>query len=57
MPHLQRLGAEVNLGQLTGLAEYKDMLAENLDNWAQQERYQGVEGTLCKQIVLVWRSS
>ncbi|MCL5426679.1 MAG: Rpn family recombination-promoting nuclease/putative transposase [Gammaproteobacteria bacterium] len=50
--HLQRLGAEVNLDQLNSLVEDKDMLAENLENWAQQERHQGVEGTLRKQIVL-----
>lgn len=36
--HLQRLGAEVNLDQLNSLVEDKDMLAENLENWAQQER-------------------
>jgi len=36
--HLQRLGTEVNLDQLNSLVEDKDMLAENLENWAQQER-------------------
>ena len=36
--HLQRLGAEVNLDQLNSLVEDKDMLAENLENWAKQER-------------------
>jgi hypothetical protein len=39
--HLQRLGAEVNLDQLNSLVEDKDMLAENLENWAQQERQEG----------------
>jgi len=36
--HLQRLGAEVNLDQLNSLVEDKDMLAENLESWAQKER-------------------
>jgi predicted transposase/invertase (TIGR01784 family) len=36
--HLQRLGADVNLDQLNSLVEDKDMLAENLENWAQKER-------------------
>ena len=39
--HLQRLGAEVDLNQLNSLVEDKDMLAENLQNWAQQERQEG----------------
>ena len=39
--HLQRLGTEVNLNQLNSLVEDKDMLAENLENWAQQERQEG----------------
>jgi hypothetical protein len=39
--HLQRLGAEANLDQLNSLVEDKDMLAENLENWAQQERQEG----------------
>jgi len=43
--HLQRLGADVNLDQLNSLVENKDMLADNLENWAQQERHQGVEDT------------
>ena len=38
---LQRLGAEVDLNQLNSLVEDKDMLAENLQNWAQQERQEG----------------
>ncbi|WP_249325004.1 hypothetical protein [Vreelandella boliviensis] len=41
--HLQRLGAEVNLNQLNSLVEDKDMLAENLENWAQQERQVGIQ--------------
>ncbi|PKH58589.1 MULTISPECIES: hypothetical protein [unclassified Halomonas] len=39
--HLQRLGAEVDFTQLNSLVEDKDMLAENLENWAQQEREEG----------------
>ncbi|MDR5865065.1 Rpn family recombination-promoting nuclease/putative transposase [Halomonas campisalis] len=39
--HLQRLGAEVNLDQLNSLVEDKDMLAENLENWAKKERLEG----------------
>ncbi|MDQ7732993.1 hypothetical protein QT231_09810 [Halomonas sp. SpR1] len=39
--HLQRLGAEVDLNQLNSLVEDKDMLAENLENWAQQEHQEG----------------
>tara|TARA_R110000796_G_scaffold45625_2_gene110532 strand:+ start:583 stop:978 length:396 start_codon:yes stop_codon:yes gene_type:complete len=41
--HWQRLGAEVNLNQLNSLVEDKDMLAENLENWAQQERQVGIQ--------------
>jgi predicted transposase/invertase (TIGR01784 family) len=41
--HLQRLGAEVDLNQLNSLVEDKDMLAENLENWAQQERQVGLQ--------------
>tara|TARA_R110001606_G_scaffold282249_1_gene430895 strand:- start:1 stop:963 length:963 start_codon:yes stop_codon:yes gene_type:complete len=41
--HLQRLGAEVDLNQLNSLLEDKDMLAENLENWAQQERQVGIQ--------------
>ncbi|AVI61512.1 hypothetical protein [Halomonas sp. GFAJ-1] len=43
--HLQRLGAEVNLDQLNSLVEDKDMLAENLENWAQKERQVGRQET------------
>ncbi|WP_322527374.1 Rpn family recombination-promoting nuclease/putative transposase [Chromohalobacter canadensis] len=39
--HLQRLGAEVNLDRLNSLVEDKDMLAENLQTWAQKERQEG----------------
>ncbi|WP_280565107.1 hypothetical protein, partial [Chromohalobacter sp. 48-RD10] len=39
--HLQRLGAEVNLDRLNSLVEDKDMLAENLQTWAQKEREEG----------------
>jgi predicted transposase/invertase (TIGR01784 family) len=41
--HLQRLGAEVDLNQLNSLVEDKDMLAENMENWAQQERQVGIQ--------------
>ena len=41
--YLQLLGAKANLDQLTSLMEDKDMLAENLENWAQQERQAGIE--------------
>ena len=46
--HLQRLGAEVDLNQLNSLVEDKDMLAENLQNWAQQERQEGEKLGLVK---------
>ncbi|MDR5886517.1 Rpn family recombination-promoting nuclease/putative transposase [Vreelandella janggokensis] len=46
--HLQRLGAEVDLNQLNSLVEDKDMLAENLENWAQQERQEGEKLGLVK---------
>ncbi len=46
--HLQRLGAEVDLNQLNSLVEDKDMLAENLENWAQQEREEGEKLGLVK---------
>ncbi|NWO04475.1 MAG: Rpn family recombination-promoting nuclease/putative transposase [Alteromonadaceae bacterium] len=36
--HLQRLGTDVGLDELNSLVEDKDMLAENLENWAQRER-------------------
>jgi predicted transposase/invertase (TIGR01784 family) len=41
--YLQRLEAKANLDQLTSLMEDKDMLAENLENWAQQEHQAGIE--------------
>jgi len=43
--HLQRLGAEVNLDQLNSLVEDKDMLAENLESWAQKERQKVLQET------------
>ena len=46
--HLQRLGAEVDLNQLNSLVEDKDMLTENLQNWAQQERQEGEKLGLVK---------
>jgi hypothetical protein len=48
--HLQRLGAEINLDQLNSLVEDKDMLAENLENWAKKEQQQGGTHLLIKQI-------
>lgn len=39
--HLQRLGAGVNLTELNSLMEDRDMLAENLENWAKKERQEG----------------
>ncbi|WP_430468696.1 hypothetical protein [Vreelandella titanicae] len=36
--YLKRLGAEANLDQHNSLMEDKDMFAENLEHWAQQER-------------------
>ncbi len=39
--HLQWLGAGVNLEQLNSLVEDRDMLAENLENWAKKERQEG----------------
>lgn len=50
--HLQRLGAEITLDQLNSLVEDKNMLAENLESWAQKERHQSIESTLRKQIIL-----
>ncbi|WP_278361558.1 DUF4351 domain-containing protein [Stutzerimonas kunmingensis] len=41
--HLQRLGAVVNLDRLNSLVEDRDMLAENLENWAKKERQEGRE--------------
>ena len=41
MPHPHWLEADINLDQLNSLVEDKDMLAENLENWALQERQAG----------------
>ncbi len=41
--HLQRLGAEIHLERLHSLVEDRDMLAENLQNWAKKERQEGRE--------------
>ena len=41
--HLKYLGADVNLEPLNSLMEDKAMLAENLENWAEQERRVGRE--------------
>lgn len=54
--HLQWLGSEINLERLNSVVEDKEMLAENLENWAKKERqegrHEGVEGTLRKLIEL-----
>nr|WP_298375258.1 hypothetical protein [uncultured Halomonas sp.] len=39
--HLQRLGAGIDLTELNSLMEDRDMLAENLENWAKKERQEG----------------
>ncbi|WP_192034398.1 Rpn family recombination-promoting nuclease/putative transposase [Halomonas sp. YLGW01] len=39
--HLRWLGAGINLEQLNSLVEDRDMLAENLENWAKKERMEG----------------
>lgn len=39
--HLQRLGAQLDLDRLHSLVEDRDMLAENLENWAKKERMEG----------------
>jgi len=36
--HLKRLGAEVNLDPINSVVEDKTMLAENLEQWIEQER-------------------
>jgi hypothetical protein len=40
--HLQRLGAGVDLTRLNSLMEDREMLADNLENWAKRERQAGV---------------
>lgn len=39
--HLQRLKAEVDLQNLNSLIEDNEMLAENLQHWAEKERITG----------------
>ena len=39
--HLKRLGAEVNLDPINSVVEDKAMLAENLEQWVEQERQKG----------------
>jgi predicted transposase/invertase (TIGR01784 family) len=39
--HLRRVGVTADLEQLNSLMEDKDMLAENLENWAKKERLEG----------------
>jgi len=62
--HLKRLGAEVNVDPINSVVEDKAMLAENLEQWIEQERQkwrqegwqegrqEGQEGTLRKLITL-----
>lgn len=54
--HLQWLGTEIDLERLNSVVEDKEMLANNLENWAKKERqegrHEGVEGTLRKLIEL-----
>lgn len=39
--HLQWLGTEIDLERLNSVVEDKEMLAENLENWAKKERQEG----------------
>ncbi len=39
--HLKRLGAEVNVDPINSVVEDKAMLAENLEQWVEQERQKG----------------
>lgn len=68
--HLSRLGADVNLEQLSSLVEDKDMLAENLENLVKKERRQGeqigvqrgrmegrMEGRLTRRFSLVFMAA
>jgi hypothetical protein len=58
--HLKWLGTKVDVGELNSLMEDRDMLADNLQNWAKRERQEGVnegrmttlESTLRKLMVL-----
>lgn len=54
--HFERLGARVDLTELNSLVEDRNMLADNLENWAKRERQEGgmtkLESTLRKQVTL-----
>ncbi|WNK21215.1 Rpn family recombination-promoting nuclease/putative transposase [Halomonas piscis] len=39
--HFERLGAKVDLTELNSLVEDRNMLADNLENWAKREREEG----------------
>ncbi|WP_281103774.1 Rpn family recombination-promoting nuclease/putative transposase [Vreelandella jeotgali] len=39
--HFERLGAKVDLTELNSLVEDRNMLADNLENWAKRERQEG----------------
>ena len=49
--HVQRLGARIDLEKLNSLVEERDMLAENLDNWAEIERRQGARHVIQRMII------
>ncbi|MBB3189430.1 Rpn family recombination-promoting nuclease/putative transposase [Halomonas cerina] len=50
--HLQRLGDEINLERLNSVVEDKEMLAENLENWAKKEQAIGQRQVLTRQLGL-----
>lgn len=50
--HLQRLGDEINLERLKSVVEDKEMLAENLENWAKKEQAIGQRQVLTRQLGL-----
>lgn len=41
--HFERLGAKVDLTELNSLVEDRNMLADNLENWAKREREAGIQ--------------
>ena len=41
--HLFRLGSEIGLDKINSLTENQGMLAENLENWVQQERAEAIK--------------
>lgn len=48
--HLQWLGDEINLERLNSVVEDKEMLAENLENWAKKERQEARREIACNLI-------